>query len=66
MRFQNPFELYLYYIHGVYNLPLENILQQGPITDFFPMVPRMEFLFTLWYPKGSKNKNYRAPLQNIF
>ena len=32
---------------------------------FFPMVPPMEFLFTLWYPKRSKN-NYRAPLQNIF
>ena len=24
---------------------------------FFPMVPHMEFLFTLWYPKGSK-KNW--------
>ena len=33
-------------------------------TDFSPMVPPMEFLFTLWYPKGSKN-NYKAPMQKM-
>ena len=35
------------------------------IKKIFPNGPPMEFLFTLWYPKRSKN-NYRAPLQNIF
>ena len=49
----------LFYFFAIFFLKLTTFFWKVMIIFFwfFPMVPHMEFLFTLWYPKGSK-KNW--------